>query len=84
MVRSKGIEYMAGGTALTDRLEKRALVGKATATPKTKSMGKRKSQSPPLRRRMLDTADFVIHGYNLQLGYLEKAPCPARLIGFPS
>jgi hypothetical protein len=46
----------------TDGLEQRALVGKATATPKSKSPEKRKSKSPLPRRRVLDNADFVIHG----------------------
>ncbi|MBZ5687874.1 MAG: hypothetical protein LAP86_22900, partial [Acidobacteriia bacterium] len=41
---------------------KRALVGKATATPKSKTLGKRKSKPSPPRRRVLDNADFVIHG----------------------
>ena len=44
MVPHRGIEYMAGGTNAfhPNDYGTRALVGKATATPKSKPLGKRK------------------------------------------
>jgi hypothetical protein len=62
VVSRGGIEYMAGGTSFHRKIGTRALVGKAKATPKTKTAGEEKRKTSPLRRRVLDTADLVIHG----------------------
>jgi hypothetical protein len=44
MVPHGGIEYMAGGTGAHPTIGRRALVGNAKATAKTKPLGKRKSK----------------------------------------
>ena len=41
---------------------RRALIGKAQATPKPKPLGKRKNKTSPSRRGLLDRHDLVIHG----------------------
>jgi hypothetical protein len=63
MVPRGGIEYMAGGTRSSHTtIKRRALVGKAKATPKPKPLGKRKNKTSPPRRSVLDNVDLVIHG----------------------
>jgi hypothetical protein len=63
-----GIEYMAGGPTAHRKIERRALVGtaKATARTKTKDSRKRKvknnNQPFLLGRVCLDNADLFIHG----------------------
>jgi hypothetical protein len=61
-----GIEYMAGGANPHRRIKRRALVGAATATAKTKAAIKRKVKNinPSFlsAKVCLDNADLFIHG----------------------